>query len=26
VMTYINWWLPEDKVIVDKSQLNAPAP
>jgi len=26
VMTYINWWLPEDKAIVDKSQLNAPAP
>jgi hypothetical protein len=25
VMTYINWWLPEDKVIVDKSELDAQA-
>ena len=25
VMTYINWWLPEDKAIVDKSQLSAPS-
>jgi predicted amidohydrolase len=23
VMTYIKWWLPEDKTVVDKNQLNA---